>query len=56
MVAVSTGTPVTPWTPPVLVDDGWDVRLWPPGIGEKKKLVLPYADPGYPGTPKVDIP
>jgi hypothetical protein len=56
MVAVSTGSRVTPWTPPTLVDDGWGVSLWPPTIGPEKRLVHPYADPAYPGTPLVDIP
>ena len=56
MVAVSTGSRVTPWTPPTLVDDGWGVTLWPPTVGPKKRLAHPYADPAYPGTPLVDIP
>jgi hypothetical protein len=56
MVAVSTGGRVTPWTPPALVDDGWGVTIWPPSIGPQKKLVYPYSDPAYPGTPTVDIP
>jgi hypothetical protein len=47
---------VTPWTPPALVDDGWGVTIWPPSIGPQKKLVYPYSDPAYPGTPTVDIP